>query len=213
MKRTSLMLAIIITIIVIISTTITFAWIYLKEETNIDKDFGNVDVKTELYFQNGYEKTDPILTDSILGSVKNKVYRVNVTDINSLYHINKLRVNFKINSKIDTYFRVKVIDTLTATKTDSSGRTYEYALVNDEIPYEYNQLDDWFFDISTNWLYFKTKVNSSTNDINYIIEGLNYGLKPVGYSIQFMVIIDAVQAHLGPEKNWGLDSAPWGGNW
>lgn len=213
MKRTSLILTIIITILVIVSTTITFAWIFLRDEKVVDKEFGNVDVKSNLYFLNGTEKTDPILADSVLGISKVNTYRVNVTDINSLYHINKLRLDFEINSKIDTYFRIKVIDTLTATKTDSSGKTYEYALVNEEIPYEFNQLEDWYFDISTNWLYYKNKVNNTTNEISYITEGLNYGLKPLGYSIQFMVIIDAVQAHLGPLNNWGLSNAPWGGNW
>lgn len=211
MTKKHLLTSIIAFVIIALSASVfTFAYFYQKDLREKEGTIGLVDVKADIYFDdNGVRKeATPIEINQSVS--KEKVYYVNVSNLNSIHHINKLRVDFKIKSNVETYFRFKLIDTLTLViETDAGQR--ELSVPNEGIEYKLDNESNWYLDQTSSWYYYKNRVIKDGNELTipFIIEGLAYDLRPQQYKIQLGIKIEAVQAERGPEMNWDLVTPPW----
>lgn len=223
MKKSYLIIITICTALILSSITLVFAWLQQASNNEENKTIGLVDVDINIYFEKDVDGVlihEPLILEVQSENVeehidainKMKVYKVIVDNKNSIYSIDNLRVSFSINSTVKTYFRIRVIDTLTITRTLNNGNKVEQALSNDPINYNIASSNKWFYDYNTSWIYYSDEVSKSNNEdvvIPYITSGLNYDLKPVGQYIQFAVQVESTQSIRGVKENWGLDVLPW----
>lgn len=209
-KRYYLTSFIVLSLVVFLTTFFAFAYFFNEDSFSIDEPVGLVDVKAEIFFMEGQTKIDPIEIITISGVKKPNVYEVNVNNVNSQYFITKLRVNFIVNSSVDTIFRIRLIDTLTLEVNTPQG-LQELSMPNVGIPYELGA--NWQLDQNTSWYYYMTEVKKENDPlvIPFIIEGLEFDLLSNQNRIQFGIKIEAVQAELGPENNW-IDYIGLGGS-
>lgn len=208
MKKQLKLSFILLVVVALASTIFVTAYLYQILVINKEREVGQVDVDPNIYFVNELENEPGKYVEMINETVKEKVYHVNIANYSDTYHINKLRIDFSINSNVETYFRVKIIDTLTLIYTNSRGQTVELSVPNEGIEYTINS-DLWYLDQNSGWYYFREKVTKDTNPkISFIEQGLNYPLKSPQYKIQLGIKVESVQAHLGPDKNWGFEIKP-----
>lgn len=213
-KRYKLFISLILLLVLFVGATSTFAYLYvtgsLDPNKNHDGVVGTVSYEVNMYHEN---TPDDINAKEVIlnGVSKPNVYELNVSNMDDPYHINKFRVNFKNNSNIDTYIRVKPLSTLTFTYENNQNILVEVTTAEQVNFIIDNNL--WHYDNATGWYYYKDILNKDLSNINFIEEGLEYDLRSPQYSIQFTLNFEAVQSHLGPSNNgWG-DNPPWGGNW
>lgn len=213
-KRSTIL--IIISIVVLITSV--FAWFSINKKTPpIIQEAGEVSLIVLPYLRKGVNTYNLEPKKTYGDNDKNKVYALNISNFDNNNHINNLRVDFEITSSVETYFRVRIIDTMTLTYVRADGKTVELTIPRasyDEIPYGIDY-DDWYYDETSDWYYYKEKVTAADGFITFIKEGLSYPLWPDDYTIQFGLIIEAVQAKGGPFNNWGLNNPPWDeeGDW
>lgn len=211
MTKKHLLTSIIAFVIIALSASIfTFAYFYQKDLREKEGTIGLVDVKADIYFDDNGVRNEATPIEINQSVSKEKVYYVNVSNLNSIHHINKLRVDFKIKSNVETYFRFKLIDTLTLViETDAGQR--ELSVPNEGIEYKLDNESNWYLDQTSSWYYYKNRVIKDGNELTipFIIEGLAYDLRPQQYKIQLGIKIEAVQAERGPEMNWDLVTPPW----
>lgn len=189
------------------------AYLLFYDDAFDDVTVGLVKVDANVYFEKNNLIIPPVYVETLNPYFKN-VYHVNISNLESNYHINNLRVDFNVTSNVDTYFRIRIFDSTTITYIRADGTTAELVVPSTElIEYEIDLLSDWYYDEINDWYYYKYKTQDEV--ISFIKEGLEYNLMPKEYQIQFGVLIEAVQAYLGPVNNWGLASQPWpgGGEW
>ena len=210
-KSYKTILIVLSTLLVLTTSIFTYAYLTQKSDKEDEIPIGLVKVNSHIYFENGSDKTPPQQVETITNHYKENVYHVNISNLNSLYHINKLRIDFNVESSIETYFRVKILDTLTLTRPKSDGTIEELAITSNE-PVNYNIASNWYYH-NDDWYYYQNKVIKNDNTIPFIIEGLEYDLMQPQYNIQFAIVVEAVQSHLGPNNNWHLETKPWGGEW
>ena len=216
MKKNIKVVSLLLMVVMFLSTTLTFSYLFSSEIVDDERIIGTVGVASDIYFvqEDGSKLRDLEEVEMKNPVTKGKVYRVNVSSTNDQHHIDRLRIDFLVNSNVETYFRVRFIDSLTLTYTNSKKETIEQSVPNDGISYVFGS--DWYYDANSDWYYFKSKVTKTTHSvINFIMEGLEYPLKPVQYQIQLGLKVEAVQALNGPKENWGLITQPWnnGGEW
>lgn len=213
-------------IVSLISTS--FAYFITTGKTDIidsSGTIGTVKVEPNLYHSNVDENNIPFITNAVEATyidednpgvemVKDNVFALNVSDPNSNYYIDSLRADFKIQSNVFTYLRVRLVVSEILTFRNNNDELVEIATNVDDINFVTDV--NWYYDAKTQYFYLKDKVinNGENNEIiNFIIDGLNYNPKSPQYSVQIKLKYEAVQAHLGPQKNWGLLSPPWEGEW
>jgi hypothetical protein len=82
-------------------------------------------------------------------------------------------------------------------------------------------LPQWYNNTLSDGFYYypqliECDMDTGTQTISFIEEydGAIFRAKSVGYSLQFAIIVEAIQAgHHAPIHNWGLLTPPWGGEW
>ncbi|MFA5692199.1 MAG: hypothetical protein WC907_01170 [Acholeplasmataceae bacterium] len=187
------------------------AYLLFFDTSNENVTVGKVVVNSIVYFEKNNAAIPPSKVETIYPHLKD-VYYVNISDLESDYHINNLRVDFDVLSNVDTYFRIRLFDSTTIKYIRADGSTAELVLPTTElIEYEIDLIDDWYYDEINDWFYFKQVTKNEI--VSFIHAGLEYNLMPKEYQIQFAIQIEAVQAYLGPINNWGLNEPPWGGEW
>lgn len=209
-KRYFITSFIILVLVVVVTTFFAFAYFFDQDSKEFEEEIGSVGINAFIYFKDGANEIPPTEIITIDNIKKPNVYEVNVSNQNSAYFITKLRVDFLVNSNVETIFRVRLIDTLTLTVNTPAG-LQELSMPNVGIPYVLGA--NWYFDQNTNWYYYTEtvkSVDSSTLVIPFIIEGLNFDLMSTQNRIQFGIKIEAVQADKGPENNW-IDWTGFGG--
>ena len=214
-KKKGLIILLILLITVAV-TTVPFVYAYFYQETEVldtDRTFGEVKVSSNIYFQNGTAPIVPINVPTRDGHSKQGIYYVNISNLDDPYYINKLRVDFQVESTIDTFFRVKIVDTLIIVYTKANGDKVEIivpAATTEDINYS---IDDtlWYHDAMTDWYYYMDTVTIIDGLITFIEPGLQYPVHRDEYEIQFAIIIEAVQAIGGPQHNWNEPVKPWNG--
>lgn len=232
MKKTKLLIISSILIIAgIIAGSFLYAYFFQEEEQTDNRVFGEVDVRSDLYFMTGTTRTDGefsnILETDQAGYPKTGVYEVVLANLQDARHLSNLRIDFKVNSSIDTYFRVKLIDSVVLvsangdreTTLTNTGIKYRFKDYDPEIEFEDDDGDSefWFLDKTSGWYYYKAKVNGLTGEVilPFIYDTTNYEGPTQNRKLEIYIKIEAVQAHRGPEENWGLNEQPWpeGGEW
>lgn len=213
-RKCKLLIITILSLIFILGSSVTLAYLFvtgnLNDNDNHDGIIGIVDYDVSLYHEN--EPLEDITAKEVVFNDKNKpgVYELNVSEMDDYYHINKFRVNFTNNSNIKTYLRVKALSTLTLTYENNQGVLVEVSTAEQV---DFNIDDElWYYDKATQWYYYKGIISEDDNSISFINSGLEYDLRSPQYIMQFTLVFEAVQSHLGPIKNgWGVP--PWGGEW
>ncbi|MDY0346808.1 MAG: hypothetical protein RBQ70_03975 [Acholeplasma sp.] len=221
-------------ILVILSLTILTISIagWLSNSTNQNNlvTVGDVEVEVDVYFLydsgsgperyvgNVYHVAESFEQGSF---TKTGVYKVNISSSDDPQFIENLRVDIKIKSKVDTYFRIAVYEQLTLTFI-SGGKTYEVATTQEgPMPFNYmdsgDSMNPYFFDNRDNdgYFYYTDTVKRSPDTTPYSITFVSdfgstpFNLYDTSYSLQLGYIIEAVQAIEGPAINWGLPDRPW----
>lgn len=211
---------------------------YLTKKVNKDVVFivGDVDVSLEIYFEdeNG-EKIEGIFDyigyypedeegNSQGEFTKRGVIKVNISDVNAENFAENLRVDLVVRSNVDAYVRIAPYEQLTLTYT-SGGVTREVAVVQKEYT-------DFNYQVDTNggkyydnrqkdgFIYYKEKVKKGESDeyitipliADYYVDK-DFSTSDEIYSLQIGFIVESVQYLNGAQKNWGLDTTPWGTEW
>lgn len=229
MFKKQLILYPIINLLLILSLISTSFAYYVADGSsdNLDSSgvIGTVKVVPRLYHLNVDGNNVPFETSAVEATyidennpgvemVKDNVFALNVSDPNSDYYITSLRANFKIESNVDTYLRVKLVVSEILTFRNNNDELVEIVTNIDDIIFNIDE--DWFYDANTQYFYLKEKVIKGVGSdkiVDFIAAGLNYTPKSPQYSVQIKLKYEAVQAHLGPQKNWGLISPPLVGEW
>jgi hypothetical protein len=128
----------------------SFAWIVLINKTDsFVATAANVDVDYDIYL-NGitYQPEFHLLYEGS-SVIKSGVYSISVTDTEAINYIENLRVDIRVNSTVDTYVRVRVIDSLTLSTIDFQGNRGEVAIVDKPINYAFAKhfyVNDVYYD-------------------------------------------------------------------
>lgn len=214
MKKAKLkIISISLMIVLLLSTSVVFAFLLFTSFREVPFELGDVAVDIEAFYNDG----TTIQNINLSGS--NGAITIDITNPNQLEHFNNFRVNIIVKSKVDTYFRVQVIEQFTLTYiVDGKVRVVavtrdNYSKFNYSTDFYDNRLYDGFF-------YYKNmtkRINETTNTvIPFIIDLPEIDSHPIyesKYTIQIGFLLDAVQFLSGPENNWGLPNKPWGGSW
>ena len=186
-----------------------------------DVTIGKVQVTTNLF----YEKDDiiypgsEVIIDPELNIKKKGVYYINVVDSQTVEFIENVRISVTVNSDIDTYIRIRLVDQMVLTTINHLGDRTEIPIITERAAFNYNNVN-WYYNEADDYYYYKEKVKQQSESIPTVISfiaeyfpGFHYHTRPLGYSIQMGIRTEAVQAQQGAQKNWGMNNPPWGGTW
>lgn len=232
--------------------TVSYAWFVLVNRTDsFIVTAAKVEVDYDIYLNNIVIQPEFFVFNSGSSVTKSGVFFIDVANIDAEEFITNLRIDIRVNSTVDTYVRVSIIDSLTLATIDFEGNRGEVAIVDQPIDYAisrkwtvndiwYDDLydaevalggitsndtvvkyDDWFNNsLNDGFYYYPHKIlrdmNSAQLTIPFIEEydGLTFKTKSVGYSLQFAILVEAIQANNNaPVHNWLLPTPPWGGSW
>lgn len=200
-------------IIVSFSTLFLFVSVvtaFLLFFDEIDNNFtvGEVVVDVDTFFEVETQVIEPV--EGV--SITNGVIILNINDVNADNFFDNFRVNIRVKSNVDTYFRIIMYEQFTLTTSD--GLT-EIAITRDEYSqfkfnkdfYDNREVDDYFYYKNT----VKRVSEQEDNIISFIVENNNYShpIYDSKYTIKIGFVIEAVQALDGPLNNWGLENRPW----
>lgn len=207
---------------VMITAGLLTAFLVASLQDGSNHTIGEVQIELVMY----YEKDDiiypiqEVYIDQDLNLKKPGVYFINVVDGQAIEFIENLRIELLVYSNVDTYVRIELLDTLIL-------RTENYLGVKTEIPIttptptDFYTTSDWYDNRTIDgFYYYKNTVKRASVSTPALLqfipsyfEGINYNARSFGYEIQLGVRVEAVQAHLGPQYNWDLNTPPWGGSW
>jgi hypothetical protein len=231
MKKNVLFLMTILLLAVVTATGIMTAYLVDMKKTEEEVIVGKVDVEVDVFFEK-YDDSGTLITydENLDYSIpvagqgtftKFGVCKVNISDRNDIQFIENFRVDVKVYSDVDTYFRVAPYEQLTLTY-DVNGMTREVATTQKEyMKFNYDP-QSLFYDsrMYDGFLYCTEKVKRSDestpmtlNLIGDYFEGQSFGVYESRYNLQIGFIIEAVQAIGGPQNSWGLAETPWGSQW
>lgn len=179
---------------------------------------GTVDLEIKPYFVN--ENNEKVY--QTLDSNEDKVVNINISDYNDSSHFNKFGVDIIVYSNVETYFRIAIYEQFALTYMSGDKLTVIATTREEFMPFNYHteNSNDSFYDnrLNDGYFYYKSKVKNQSE--GELIEFINITLTPFPlyeerYSILLGFTLEAVQAHLGPNYNWGLTNPPWntGINW
>ena len=192
-------------------TTVLVAFLTFRDYVNNNYIIGDVVVGIEAYYTDGIN-SEPI---DIKGSETAGVVELNISNPEQLKHFNNFRVNIKVYSSVDTYFRVAVYEQFTLTYLTGDKTAVVSVVKEDFSSFNYN--DDFFDNRQYDgFFYYKNKVKRVDDSTPRVIEFI--GELPVldyhpiyesKYTLRIGFLIDAVQNIQGPQINWGLVVPPW----
>ncbi len=220
MRKQCIVIVMIAFLLLALGTLITAFFLDYESYEN-DVVLGTVHVSTELYYEKGGNEypASEVVINPTLNIKKKGVYQVNVVDRESVEFIENVRMRVVVESDVDTYIRIKLLDQLVITTVDYLGNRTEIPIIAERTEFYYDQTN-WYYNEADDYYYCKQKVQRvSANEANIIsfvasyFPGVHYNTRPLGYSIQMGIRTEAVQAYRGPQENWGLNNPPWGGPW
>lgn len=251
-RRYQILVLSVIVILMTVLGSLTYAWIVLVNRTDsFIATAAKVDVEYDISFDGTVVEPEFYTVISGYTMIKSGVIRINVTDPEAIHYLTNLRINIQVNSTVDTYIRVSIIDALTLATIDFEGNRGEVSIVDQPIPYAFNRqwlvndvfyedlydaevalggitandtverLDIWYDNrLEDGYYYYPELIERNTLSnpltIPFIEEydGFEFNTKSFGYSLQFAIVVEAIQAaNNAPVINWGLPTPPWGGVW
>jgi hypothetical protein len=213
-----------ISILFILISSLTLMTVAFLLDQDIEEDtllIGDVSVSALVYYEkDGIEyPIEEVVIDQNLNIKKNGIYQIGVTDSQAIEFIENLRIKFFIQSDFDTYLRVSIIESLVLTTENFEGVRTEIPVIAPPSDFFFDN-NDWFYNDSDNFHYLKHSVQrideNTPNEVVFIgsyFPGASFSPRPLGYTLQIGLRIQAVQAIQGPQIRWGLETPPWGGNW
>ncbi len=205
----------------------SYAWFTGKFSEWLNAEVGFVDVDMLVYFEDdvlGLVPADDVPDAKVeitTGVYKPGIYEINIISNQSANYFEDFRLKLEIKSNVDTYFRIKIYEQLTLTYLNYDNSITELSvLIDGFMPFNY-ELDNWHDNREIdNYLYYKNPVRRVGVDdpleiwlISEYFEGQNFANYSLGYSLQIAFSVEAIQAHQGPDKVWGLTETPWGTTW
>ncbi len=222
-----------ITILLLTSTAVISiaGWLTNTDDTDDTVTLGDVVVEVDAYFEY-YDEFDVLQTKTtgieyvaiVEGQdpfTKTGVYKVNLSTPSDPQFLENFRVNIKVYSSVDTYFRIAPYEQVTLTYV-ANGKTVEVATTQEGyMPFNYNSTGVFYDNrVNDGFFYYKNivkRVNETTPTtislIGTYFENDPFATYEPNYSLQIGFIIEAVQALDGPEINWGLPMTPWDTEW
>ena len=200
---------IIISLVAVLTVPFVYAYFYQEKEIEEEKTFGHIQAISDVYFiKNG--RIEASYSNTVNGHVKEGVYQVDVSNLDNNFYISNLNVDIKVKTNIDAYIRVMIDDALIIRRQTSDGGYRELSSAITDLNYNFD--DNWFYDETSNWYYYIGKIEEGDNwqVFDFIEPGTLYDLLP-NRRIELIITVEAVQAHLGAEKNWGMtfDGENW----
>lgn len=220
MKKYLIVTTISILIIVITLTAAISAFLLDQKKNSYDFKVGDVNVDAVMYFEKDdiITPAQEVVIDPINNITKKGIYNINVVDSESIEFIENVRIGINVYSTVDTYLRIKLIEQMTLTTENYLGVKVEIPIIAEPSEFNYSELD-WFYG-EDGYYYYKNKVKQQSVDnptilnmISTYFDDVHYNTRPLGYSLQMGIRVEAVQALDGPTNNWGLETPPWGGQW
>lgn len=212
-------------LIAIAATMTHFAVSFLTSQGQIDdtKPVGTVKVIARAYYEDEFGVLHEASEATIQpGTTKQGIYFVDVVNRATLPFIENFRIYIDVYSDVDTYFRVQIYEQLTLKIANIDGGTTELAVLMEQ-PIDFNyENTNWYYGTRSvdDYMYYMQpvkRISSMTpNSIGLITAyypDAFFSSRPIGYSLQIAIVVEAVQANGGPENNWGLETPPWGGEW
>ncbi|MBU1143479.1 MAG: hypothetical protein KKH92_07540 [Firmicutes bacterium] len=135
-------------------SSLTYAWFVLVNRTDsFIATAAKVDISYTVYLDGiMLEPEDFSIDTGISTMVKSGVFQINVTDFEADDYIENLRIDIHVNSTVDTYLRVSIIDALTLATIDFEGNKGEVSIVDQPINYAFSR--EWLVnDVSYQDLY------------------------------------------------------------
>lgn len=251
-RRYQILVLAVIVLLMTVLGSLTYAWLVLVNRTDsFIATAAKIDIEYDIEFDGTEIEPEFFTIISGYTMIKSGVIRINVTDPEAEHFLSNLRVSIQVNSTVDTYLRVSIIDALTLATIDFEGNRGEVSIVDQPIPYAFNRqwlvndvfyedlydaeialggitsndtverLDVWFDNrLNDGYYYFPQLIERNTLSnpltIPFIEEydGFEFNAKSFGYSLQFAIVVEAIQAaNNAPVINWGLPTPPWGGVW
>lgn len=233
-------------------SSMTYAWFVLVNRTDsFVATAAKVDVAYDIDFDGPIIEPDFFTVIDGYSMIKSGVFMINVTDAEAEDFLTNLRINIRVNSTVDTYIRVSIVDALTLATIDFEGNRGEVTIVDQPIPYAFNRqwlvndvfyedlydaevalggitsndtverLDVWYDNhLNDGYYYYPHLIERDTASTQLTIpfieeyDGFEFDTKSFGYSLQFAIIVEAIQAgNNAPVIRWGLSTPPWGGSW
>jgi hypothetical protein len=132
--------------------TVSYAWFVLVNRTDsFIVTAAKVEADFEIYLNTIVVEPDYFVFNSGSSVTKSGVFFIDVADVDAIDYITNLRIDIRINSTIDTYLRVSIIDSLTLATIDFEGIRGEVAIVDQPIDYaiarRWTVNDVWYEDL------------------------------------------------------------------
>jgi hypothetical protein len=132
--------------------TVSYAWFVLVNRTDsFIVTAAKVDVDYDIYLNNIVVQPEFFVFNSGSSVIKSGVFFIDVADVDAEDFITHLRIDIRVNSTVDTYVRVSIIDSLTLATIDFEGNRGEVAIVDQPIDYALSRRwtvnDVWYDDL------------------------------------------------------------------
>lgn len=138
LNRYRIMVMTLSAIFIVILGTVVFAWFVLINQTDsFIVTAAKVDVDYDIYLEGTSTDISYYTVGGTNPETKQGIYLINVSDIDAPNFITNLRINIRINSTVDTYLRVRLIDALTLATLDYEGNQGEVSIVDQPINYPF----------------------------------------------------------------------------
>ncbi len=215
-NRIRIIISLVLLLTLSVSVSVVYAFLTSEETVPIPLEIGKVDVDYQIYFANGDDVPEVYInTFDGVDYYKTGIYQININNKNSADHIKNLRIDFKINSNVDTYLRIKTVMSTVMLINNPDGTKTEFA-VDEDFPLYYS--DNWAKSLDTmdDYVYYTNPVQKLANNTALTIPllrsdtALEYeNIDRPDYWLHVEIVVDAVQTYLGPKYNWGLLYKPW----
>lgn len=127
-------------IMLVILGTVSYAWFVLINRTDsFIVTAAKVDVDYTIYLDGQVVDVDYFIIQDTVPGTKTGVYLIDVSDVEAANFITNLRIDIYVNSTVDTYLRVKMIDALTLGTIDYEGNQGEVSIVDQPINYPFSR--------------------------------------------------------------------------
>ncbi len=127
-------------IIIVIIGTVSYAWFVLINRTDsFIVTAAKVDVDYAIYLDGQIVDVEYFVIPNSISGTKTGVYLINVSNVEAANFITNLRIDIYVNSTVDTYLRVKVIDALSLGTIDYEGNQGEVSIVDQPINYQFSR--------------------------------------------------------------------------
>lgn len=212
-----ILISIVLLIMISLSKDIIAAYLFTSGIKEEDVKVGNVKAVARLFYNENGELTPgkEVILDEKAKLDKKGIYYIDITNKDAAEYIDKVNIKVFIYSDVDTYCRIQIIDQLTVIKDTEDGRK-EYAIPQPN-PINYHIDNSWVYDKGFYYYPYKVKQISRHKplELDFILpqSSVSQTYYPDGVFLQLAIRLETVQAVKGPEINWGIKEAPWGGGW